>query len=192
VGGGADIFKKRNSLHGERAFNKCEPCVEKCTKLISLPIKLQLRGKTAQSDTYLTHSMFLHSCEGARSGCHVATCRVRGGSHETRQRVSKDVVEHGERSVDFFISKAGGEEFVLTNDAVVVQIHFLSMNLSGKEINRKRKEMSEKVKRCSSATEQVTLSPKRSIISKDETHASEPDNSFRQRYFATLRVTKIN
>ena len=59
-----------------------------------------------------------------------------------------------------------------------------------KKINRKRKEMSGKsTPMCT--TEQVTLSPKRSIISKYETHTSELDSSFRQRYFATLRATKI-
>ena len=116
-------------MHGERAFNKCEPCVIKCTKLISLPIKLQL-GEKNRTERHIFDAFHVSSSEGARSGCYVATCRVRGGSHETRQRVSKDVVEHGERSVDFFISKAGGEEFVLTNDAVVVQIHFLSMNFN--------------------------------------------------------------
>ena len=86
-------------MHGERAFNKCEPCVIKCTKLISLPIKLQL-GEKNRTERHIFDAFHVSSSEGARSGCYVATCRVRGGSHETRQRVSKDVVEHGERSVD--------------------------------------------------------------------------------------------
>ncbi len=46
--------------------------------------------------------------------------------HQTVRKKSEDVVEHGKRSVNFFIAKANGEEFVLGDYSVLVQIHFLN------------------------------------------------------------------